>query len=460
MGSSDGSRYDDASVDSIVGYAKLLIGKSLAQATGKPLELLIAKGKGGLGTLVSKAFFDLEVDTKPLPDFERAGLELKVTPMKRLKTKENRLVAKERLVLSMIDYQQVIHETWETSRLIQKCRLMLVLTYLHETNRALSDLVFLDKQVILNLLDPNSVDSAQFKRDWETIQAKVSAQKAHELSGSDTMYLEALNKGQGKGRDKLRPQGDSQHGAKPRAFAIKPSYLTVLLNGKSNKNVLLVHPDTTIEEATSARFKPYLGQTIDSLQHKFSQDNSPLKNKNFHRNLALTILSRGGSSVPELQKADIELKVIRRKKSGALREDMSFPNFIYVSTGDKLGIIDQDWEDSEFFQKLDKKFLFVVFREGVDGKEFLDSVGYWNMPFKDKLEAKSVWEETKRRVIREDFSFPKSTENSVAHVRNKGPNSLATYPTPGGGQAKRYCFWLNKSYLIKALIQLETKSAD
>jgi DNA mismatch repair protein MutH len=457
MGSSDGSKYDDTSVDSIVEYAKLLIGKSLAQATDKQEEFLDAKGKGGLGTLVSKAFFDLEVDNKPLPDFERAGLELKVTPMKRLKTKGKHLVAKERLVLSMIDYQQVIHETWETSRLIQKCKLLLVLTYLHATKQALSDVVFLEKQIILNLLDPNSVDSAQFKRDWETIQAKVSAQKAHELSGSDTMYLEALNKGQGKGRDKLRAQGDSPNGAKPRAFAIKPSYLTVLLNGTINKNVLLVDPNTTIEEATSARFEPYLGQTIDTLQHKFAQESSPKKNKNFHRNLALTILSKGGSSVPELQKADIELKVVRRKKSGALREAMSFPNFTYVSSGEKLGIVDQEWEDSEFFQKLDKKFLFVVFRDGVDGKEYLDSVGYWTMPFEDKLEAKSVWEETKRRVINENFNFPKSTENYVAHVRNKGPNSLATYPTPGGGQAKRYCFWLNKSYVIQALNQFDTK---
>lgn len=459
MGSFDGSTYDDTSVDSIAEFAKLLVGKSLSQASDKPVEFLEAKGKGGLGTLVSEAFFDLPKDNKPKPDFEKAGLELKTTPMiERKKAKQFVLVAKERLVLQMIDYTKIKTETWETSRLIEKCRLMLVLTYLHVSGQPLAEKVFLDKQLILNLLDPNSVESAQFKRDWETIQAKVRALKAHELSGSDTMYLEAVNKGQGKGLDKLRPQEDSPYGAKPRAFAIKNSYMKTLLSGDSSKNVLLVDPKTTIEEATSARFQPFLGMSVTALQKRFSPSSSPSSNKNFHRNLALAILSQGGSSVPELEKADIELKVVRRRKSGTLKEAISFPNFRYVTKGEKLGIVDQEWEDSEFFQKLDKKFLFVVFQEQEDGNEYLRWAGYWNMPFKDKLDARAVWEETKRRVIDENFTFPKSSENYVAHVRNKGPNSKATYPTPGGGNEKRYCFWLNKPYVTKVITELDSRS--
>lgn len=448
MGSRGGETYDDSSVESISIYAQLLIGKTLAEASNLPKSALAAKGKGGLGNLVESAFFDLPASNKSIPDFPRAGLELKTTGLIwRTVNKQKVLTAKERLSLTMIDFNEIVNETWETSRLLQKCKLMLILTYLYDQEKSIEDRVFLDIQKLLNLLNSTELDTAQFKLDWETIQEKVRQKKAHEISSSDTYYLEATTKGEGKGKERSQPFTDIP--AKPRAFAIKQSYLNYLLSKGSNSNVLLSPKVLSIEVGTLKRFEKYFGRSLDQLKLEFDAMGSTNTNKAFHRNLVVKILSNGGSGVPELDKADIELKVVRLNRKGKMREDLSFPNFTYEGIA-----AEAEWEDSRFFSKLDKKFLFVVFQEDETGSEYLKKAGYWTMPFADRFEAEKVWLDTKTKTLNDIYSFTKMSENPVAHVRPKGPNGSATYPTLFGGKAKRYCFWLNRSYLQKVIDSL------
>jgi DNA mismatch repair protein MutH len=120
---------------------------------------------------------------------------------------------------------------------------------------------------------------------------------------------------------------------------------------------------------------------------------------------------------------------------------MSFPAFSLLEIGE------EDWEDSSFFEKLEKKFLFVVFHEGTDREERLLLVAYWNMPYEDRLEAQRVWEETKRRVSLEQLPLPKASESRVAHVRPKGQNKLDTQLMPSGSNWGKQCFWLNSGYI-------------
>jgi DNA mismatch repair protein MutH len=142
-----------------------------------------------------------------------------------------------------------------------------------------------------------------------------------------------------------------------------------------------------------------------------------------------------------VEKAGIEIKTIRLKANGQPREAMSFPGF---RTSE---IVNQDWDHSVFAEKLERKFLLVVFRMDENENEFLYKVSYWNMPYADRMEAKRVWEETKRLAAIDAKKLPKSTDSHVAHVRPKARDGDDKELTPQGDLVVKKCFWLNKSYI-------------
>lgn len=437
--------YDSTSKVSIWQTARKLRGKTLREATTIPREILDnPKSKGDLGTLVENLFFLISPGNSPEPDFPVAGLELKTTGV--VPAKNGGWRAKERLVLSMIDYHGLVKESWTSSSLLRKCGSVLILFYEYVKELAVIDRKFVLDPILYEL--PNE-DIHQIRLDWETIQAKVLAGKAHELSEGDTFYLGACRKGSGGPNEPLRSQPFSDVKAKSRAFCFKQGYLDSIIQSHSDSFTELASGTyKSVSEATVARFEPYLGQTVDQLAERFNfhKDNPNLKQ--YHRLLAQKILGGKAETVKELVKAGIELKTIRIDARGRCREAMSFPNFEFNS------IISEDWEDSEFFARLERKFLFVVFRSRDDGTERLDKVVYWNMPFVDREEARAVWERTKERVRIDARNLPKPTDSRVAHVRPKAKNAQDRIPTPQGGFHTRQAFWLNKKYIEDVLASL------
>lgn len=98
-------KYDASNPLSIFSYSGSLLGHTLAEIIpfideSVSLDALGQNGKGGLGVLVEKYFFGYEPNSTPLPDFPKAGVELKVSPLK--KGDGHKLLVKERLVCDMI----------------------------------------------------------------------------------------------------------------------------------------------------------------------------------------------------------------------------------------------------------------------------------------------------------------------------------------------------------------------
>jgi DNA mismatch repair protein MutH len=433
-------KYDKSSVDSIYKFAQLLTGKTLNEVVTLPEQVQNMRNRGELGGLVEAHFFELPATTSNL-DFPEAGLELKTTGLKI--GPKGTYQAKERLVLTMINYLKLAEEDWESSTFYTKCKLMLILFYLYEGGIPTYDQRFVLDPLLYKL---DEHDAAVIKRDWEFIKEKVVSGRAHELSEGDTFYLGACRKGAGGEGEKLRPQPNNSLGAKARAFSFKPSYMNLLIAGHTAGSPVLDTVTQSFEAATYQRFHSYLGMPVDKISRKLKYFKSGPNHKGFLRDLAVRILSSGGSSVPELDKAGIEMKTIRLQQNGTPRESMSFPSFKY------LEIINEEWEESTFFEKLESKFLFIVFREDVNGVERLDRVMYWNMPFLDRQEAQRVWADTKRRVSKDARDLPKTRESWVAHVRPKARDGNDTLPTPQGTQLVKQCFWLNASY-IKSVLQ-------
>ncbi len=427
--------YDPESAESIVAYAEGLIGYSLGDLFPRHEEVANQRNRGDLGGMIQKLFFGLPADSRSEPDFARAGVELKTTGVRW--NANGGFVAKERLVLMMIDYEKIVDEDWETSSFLKKCRLILLLAYLYEADKSIFERKFVLRPMLLDLMDQNFRD---LKADWYLIRQTVLEGRAHELSEGDTFVLGACRKGSGGASEKLRRQPFSDIGAKSRAFSFRQNFVNQILEVFGSEAA----PGRTVSglrDVPHKAFSSFRGKTVDEIAREFGYFKQTANQKGYHRLLAQKILTAGGYSLDALRGLGIEMKTIRLTRTGSPREAMSFPGFKFLS------IIEEDWEDSSFFEKLESKFLFVVFAHGDDGFETLHKVSYWNMPHSDRVEAERVWKETKRRVALDATDLPKSTESHVAHVRPKGRDGNDKIPTPQGTLHLKQCFWLNRNYI-------------
>jgi DNA mismatch repair protein MutH len=145
--------------EDVFAAAQKILNKSLRDIIPAD-ELLVAEAKareygtsrkGYLGNLIEQYVFGLESNNRSEADFLLAGVELKSNPIKKHSTKE--YISKERLVFSMIDYDKIIEERWETSTFLQKNKLLLLMFYLYlDREESLFDYEFKFIR-LLNLLE-------------------------------------------------------------------------------------------------------------------------------------------------------------------------------------------------------------------------------------------------------------------------------------------------------------------
>jgi DNA mismatch repair protein MutH len=430
---------DKSTPESILEFAQRLSGKTLAEVIDMSQFAENLRNRGDLGSMVERFYFKIEPNSSSKQDFPEAGVELKTTGVRR--KSGGGYQAKERLVLTMINYMDLVSERWETSSLMEKCHLMLILFYLYESEISVVNRRFVPAPILFEF--PKD-DLIQIRNDWQFIREKVESGRAHELSEGDTTYLGACRKGSGGPKEALRHQPFSEILAKARAFSLKPSYVNMIIDGRAAEDgVLEVVENGGIEEATRVKFEPYLGKSVEEISDLLDFHKNGKYDKSFYRNLAMRIMGSTGKSVPELDKAGIEIKTVRVDQRWMPRESMSFPTFKYMD------IVNQEWVDSDFFDVTEQRFLFVVFREGDDRILRLERLGYWNMPYLDREEARKVWLDTKRRIKKDARDLPKITENRVAHVRPHARNKNDTWPTPQGDNLVKKSFWLNAQYISR-----------
>ena len=302
------------------------------------------------------------------------------------------------------------------------------------------------------------------KKDWQIINKKIADGKAHELSEGDTFYLGACTKGAN--ANSTRKQPFSEIPAKQRAYSFKQGYVNHIIATIANETTGVygklipsaeIAKKQTIEEIVISKFKPYFGKTIDQILAKTSVEINTTA-KSFYATLTKAILGiELNQEIEEFEKAEITVKTVRLKENDLPKEDISFPNFKYEE------LVNENWEESDFKDILEHKFLFVFYQFEAE-KLILRKVKFWNMPYVDILEAEKVWEETKSivskgKIVREVkngiryTNFPNKSFNSISHVRPHATNAADTYPLPTKDKltkAKEYtkhCFWLNNTYV-------------
>ncbi len=398
------------------------------------------KNKGDLGRLVETHYFEIDPSNQQI-DFPEAGLELKVTGL--LTKSDGSFSAKERLVLGMINFHALIEEDWETSYVYIKCQLMLILFYLYSKDGPRVDQKFVLPPLLYQI---NDWDEAELKRDWEIIRSKVLAGKAHELSEGDTFLLGACRKGAGGDKEALRSQPKSEVLAKSRAFSFKTAYLNRIIHRHQDGYAPVAYNyDLSFEDSILLKFKPFLGKNVADISDELNFHKSSKNHKGFLSDLSRRMLGTNKKLLPEFQDNAIEMKTVRVEANGVPKEHMSFPQIDFEE------IRNQTWEDSEFFEKVERKFLLVVFNRDENDDLTFSKVFFWNMPFEDRLVAGGVWEATKATIEASETNFPRAKASNVAHVRPKARNREDTAPLPDGTHFPKQAFWLNREYIADVI---------
>lgn len=475
--------FDVSDPVSIYEYSRLLIGHSLHSLLGDCIVDKTRKGKGGLGQMVEEYFFGYEINSNRNADFQSAGLELKCTPLLKSKTDGSYRI-KERLVCTMIDYFELADTKFEDSHLLTKCRLMLLLFYLHIKGASIYDYEFIFR-ILWQLPDK---DLLIIKKDYETIVDKVRRGEAHLISEGDTVYLGACRKGQ-KG-DSPQKQPFSHIKAVKRAFSLKPAYMRYVLShvtdsGRDYYTNYSAPEKTDFELVTSSelehrsfeniiidRFKPYIGLNYNEICSKLGMTQYQAKSK--YADISGLIASEGVSKrlskAEEFVKSGIVMKTVRLRPSGMPKESMSFKNIDYSEIYGN-----DDWLESEAYELFTNRFMFVVFRPDEDNiikvldsrtgtyveepAYVLDTVFFWTMPPEDLLTAEEYWKDIRRNVIDNNIrldAFWSLADHRKFHVRPKAAKKIQLAANPNGGECEKFCYWFNADY-VKRIIESEEK---
>ena len=212
---------DNLNETKVIELAKSLEAKTLKEVI--PNEYLNEKNKGSIGQLIERYVFKIDNNSNKGPDFIELGIELKVCPLIWKKHKQ-KFEAKERAVLSIINFNDIILESdFTNSSFYKKSRKILFIFYIHDREKPKKDWIIQKSKLWEYDLLPEDIQ-IQIKNDWNFIVNKVKKGNADIMSEGDTKTLGACRKGQGKGRD-LRTQPNSDKKAQQRAFSLKIKYM-------------------------------------------------------------------------------------------------------------------------------------------------------------------------------------------------------------------------------------------
>ena len=440
--------------EALLKHAQEIIGIPLGtiDRTGR-----LSAGKGAIGTMIEESWFGYSPNSESEPDFPEAGVELKATPY--LRNTRGDIRAKERLVCNIINYMEEYDCTFHKSSFWHKCNTMLLMSYEHFKDKPKTE-YRIDKAILFSFPEE---DLIIIEQDWECIMNKVRRGLAHEISEGDTLYLAACTKGANAAAVRQQPFSDIP--AKQRAYSLKSSYMTHILNkyifGEEEDECIIKDwkqlVNRTFEEYLIGKVSPYFGKTQKELKVILGVESTA---KNLNEILLAKMLGVSGkiSNSEEFKKASIIPKTIRIQRNGLIKESMSFPKFDFIKLSQE-----KSWEESELYNYLaPTKFLFVIYQENNQGELILERIKFWNMPSTDLEEVGRVWARTVQ-TIREGVqlyqtangvgnNLPKATESSVAHVRPHGRDASDKAPLPDGRMMTKQCFWLNSRYVKKQIV--------
>lgn len=486
------AQVDFTDQSSILRYAKHLEGMTFREVLNldikpsdyNPKTYNSADFKGGMGNLIEERYFGYKSNNDRRPDFPEAGVELKATCFD-IRKKDNGLSAGERLVLTMIPFDEPIEDDLAASHLWEKCSTILLIYY--QRNRGVDKY---DQQIkYVKLFTPPLEDLKVIRDDYSTIVSYIKAGRAHELSEGLTTYLGACTKGAcldhmwaNQYYPYIEIDGSASHlKAKKRAFSFKRQYMDYVLHhymmerqddSESISNVEYgTSQPPSFEEIITQKVALHIGKSDRQIAAEFGVPYTGKKAQWI--TLAYRMLGVKSNRVKEFVKAGISARAIRVEENGCIEQSMSLDTFEFTEIAKE-----QHWEDSELRQYLEEtRFFFIVFKKS-DGEYQLAGCKFWNMPVADlDSNVRRCWQETHdiicegvkitRNGNRFHNNLPGESDNATMHVRPKASrrayrledgtsvgNLKDASLLPDGRYMTRQCFWINRGYVIQQITDL------
>ncbi len=477
-------KYNRADVKSIERYALKLENKTfldIIQENGNiSADAIMAYKnkfrKGGLGNLLEEVYFGYKANSNQEADFPDAGVELKTTPYEI--TQKGELRAGERLVLTMISYDEPVETNFYKSHVWNKMHMILLIFYLRDKTLE-SNLLY--KIGYVRIFTPPETDMEIIKRDYDFITTKIQEGKAHELSEADTMYLGACTKGASAEKSTVPQFYGERIPAKKRAFCFKNSYMTYVLNHyiarKTSYNSILKNPEEikekSFEEILNNIVGKYIGKSDRELCEYFDREYN--NNKAQWNDLAYRMLGIRGEHAEEFEKANIRVKTIRLETNGKIRENMSFPPFKFMD------LVNEDFDNSTLKEYFDEIRLFFLVWEKKDDVYCVKGCQLWHMPYEDlNYTVRNEWgmykDIIKNNIVFEKYkdskgkisfrnNLPNKSDTEIIHIRPHATKAAYRFNNgeeygnverdanilPNGEYMTTQSFWINNDYILHQL---------
>ncbi len=459
---------------------------------------LNSKNKGQIGQLVEK-YIGLENNNISMPDL--GNVELKTIGIKM--NKDNKPASKERLIISKANFDELKSKNLEENENISKIKNVLYVCYEYVKGNDVSDFKFLGG-FLNNFLDHiSNEDKETIYQDYEILRNKVINNQIKTISSSDTQILELCTKS----ANSSVTTNYNGEDVKPRAWALKTSFMTKILNEHFDD----VTKTFSIEQTHENRL---MFDNLDNALNRIANiDLEPKKTKMYER-LGKSTHSKGqnahsltsflmdylitNSEAGDIENIDItifkkwlvskdyKIKTISVDENNRIHEDMSFRSFQY------LELHSNDYKNEPtFYQELQNNTFIFMISKKIENEVYLKKIVLHKFnevelnnaslvinKTKEILEQSLILEYKPAALVSQNGSFknnfPKSSNNEMFHVRphasnrmhmNKLPddtkvifNNLEAYELSKDDQLfvdkiqkehsyTNSCFFLNKKYL-------------
>lgn len=433
----------------ILARADLLPGRSLGELSDAPVtgEASSAANKGAAGAVIER-WFGITANSEQAPDFEAAGIELKVCPLVMDDTRPRRI--KERTSVTMIDFMQLDTETWATASVRPKLERVLFVFYEWRPDVPVRDF----RVRAVRLWSPPEWMQPYLERDWHAVWTKNHEGRAHQISEGDGALLGAATKG---ATGATRPQPHSTEVAASRAWSLKPKLTWTIFEatqGAANADHLLAELRASdpldLVDLLLARLDRFVGRTVREVAAAIGFEPSEASRDRAAQVIrrAMGIPARGLPA--SLTALGLEIRTVPVDDGAMPYEATAFPAF------DHRELVGEEWQDSDLLAHV-QHLIFVPLHRERREVELLDQrlcrPVQWS-PDQEALRAMRLEWERYRDLVASGGAdrLPTEAETSCVHVRTKGRDARDVVEAPGGLRVARKAFYLNREFVREIVL--------